>query len=89
MIRETRPKRHPYDHADMPAKGLADLTAGGSVPQPHRPIFTSGGDHLPVRTKRHRPDDIGVTNEELAERLASGRVPQPHCPIPASGGDSL
>jgi len=37
-------------------EGLADLPAGGHVPQPRRAVPAAGGQGPPVRAERHRSD---------------------------------
>ena len=47
-------------------EGVADLPAGGRVPQPHRAIIAAAGQGLAVWAERHRVDEAGVAGEESA-----------------------
>src|SRR2546421_6883918 len=60
----------------MAGKGLAELLAGGEVPETDRLVGASGGKELAVRAEGHRVDGPGMAGEGLAERLAGGEVPE-------------
>ena len=53
---------------------LAQLLAGGGIPDAGGLVVTGGDDGLAVRAVRRRRDRVGVAGE-LAQLLAGGRIP--------------
>jgi hypothetical protein len=47
-------------------EGLAELAAGGHVPQPRRAVRTAGGQGFSIRAEGHREDGVGVDTATLA-----------------------